>query len=215
MGTSTSQRSPNTPEWRSVRDLYRKKPISGRTVVSAIARAVSDEFVRDMAGEAPALCLAAAVREPPSAEEVSRSPAAACARFYESVRAAIFHSTSRQAELALEAAQRLLLRGAQRGDPAQRTREFLAEYLAATFAYLCARDASDFVGGEGLATVGEEHELLDQVRQITLEAGRAAEVDALVELCTARQVELRELQAALLAVLTAVFSALRRGVARG
>lgn len=59
MGTSSSQRSPATPEWERVRDLYRDGVRDPSAIASRIAQALDTRTREQMAGPGVALCLGA------------------------------------------------------------------------------------------------------------------------------------------------------------
>ena len=59
MGTSSSQRSPATPEWERVRELYRDPGAEPREVASRLVSALDDATRRDLAGPGVASCLSA------------------------------------------------------------------------------------------------------------------------------------------------------------
>ena len=57
MGTSTAQRSPATPEWERVRELYRQPRPDPGEVVGAIVKALDPETRAEMSGPGVAVCL--------------------------------------------------------------------------------------------------------------------------------------------------------------
>lgn len=57
MGTSTAHRSPATPEWERVRDLYRRPAADPGEVVAAIVQALDPETRSEMSGPGVAVCL--------------------------------------------------------------------------------------------------------------------------------------------------------------
>jgi hypothetical protein len=57
MGTSSSQRSPATPEWERVRELYRRPEPDPAQVAGAIVQALSPATQEDMSGPGVAVCL--------------------------------------------------------------------------------------------------------------------------------------------------------------
>lgn len=61
MGTSTSHRSPATPEWDRVRDLYRQPNPDPGAIASRIVSALSPAARSEMAGPGVALCLGSLV----------------------------------------------------------------------------------------------------------------------------------------------------------
>ena len=73
MGTSTSERSPATPEWESVRELYRAGVRDVGEISRRIVNALGPEVRRDMSGDGVAACLSTllkgahdAAQEPPA-----------------------------------------------------------------------------------------------------------------------------------------------------
>lgn len=62
MGTSSSHRSPTTPEWERVKQLYREPHPDPRAVASRITAALDEATVQDMAGPGVACCLASLLR---------------------------------------------------------------------------------------------------------------------------------------------------------
>ncbi len=57
MGTSSSQRSPSTPEWERVRELYRQPDPDPNQVLSRIVRALGPETRAEMSDAAVVCCL--------------------------------------------------------------------------------------------------------------------------------------------------------------
>lgn len=62
MGTSSSQRSPATPEWERVRELYRDPNAEPRQVASRLVAALDESTRRDLAGPGVASCLSTFLR---------------------------------------------------------------------------------------------------------------------------------------------------------
>jgi hypothetical protein len=62
MGTSSSHRSPTTPEWERVKQLYREPHPDPRAVASRITAALDEATVQDMAGPGVACCLTSLLR---------------------------------------------------------------------------------------------------------------------------------------------------------
>ena len=57
MGTSSSHRSPSTPEWERVRELYRERDVPPGLIAASIVSALEPETKREMAGPGVACCL--------------------------------------------------------------------------------------------------------------------------------------------------------------
>jgi hypothetical protein len=57
MGTSSSHRSPSTPEWERVRELYRKPDADPGTIASRIVSALDHDTRQGLAGPGVACCL--------------------------------------------------------------------------------------------------------------------------------------------------------------
>lgn len=62
MGTSSSQRSPSTPEWERVRQLYRQPNPDPREVASRIVSALDAGSRQDLSGPGVACCLSTVLR---------------------------------------------------------------------------------------------------------------------------------------------------------
>jgi hypothetical protein len=62
MGTSSAQRSPATPEWERVRELYREGKASPGEVASRVASALDARTREEMAGPGVASCLSSLLR---------------------------------------------------------------------------------------------------------------------------------------------------------
>jgi len=62
MGTSTSHRSPSTPEWERVKELYRRPNPDPKEVASRISQALDEATRNEMAGGGVACCLAELLR---------------------------------------------------------------------------------------------------------------------------------------------------------
>jgi hypothetical protein len=62
MGTSSSQRSPATPEWERVRELYREPDASPGQIASRIVTSLDAQTRADLAGPGVASCLSSLLR---------------------------------------------------------------------------------------------------------------------------------------------------------
>jgi hypothetical protein len=62
MGTSSSHRSPATPEWERVRELYRRRDPDPGHIASSIVSALDADTRSQMAGPGVALCLSTLLR---------------------------------------------------------------------------------------------------------------------------------------------------------
>jgi len=168
MGTSTSHRSPRTPEWRAVREAYSRGGVGPAEIVRRVLSAAGDDFRSLLADDAVRTCLL-------SLEGPAGAPAAQLRREAQE-RLGTQGQASVGGELALSALSRAALETPHgRPDP----RDFVAQLLAATVEHLVARDLTEHVGEGAAPDVGEAAALLEAVRQSALSTWRPAEPSSL------------------------------------
>lgn len=185
VGTSTAHPSPRNQAWQRVRAHYRHAPIDAVQVVSAVARALDTEFIEAMSAPAVVRCLQAALSVAPG-DGSSESAVEAGAQAREAARASLAAEgdSSRQAEIALDAAflTAMALAGSAAARPADlepsgdaerdATRWFAAHYLSRLFGHLVARDTADVVGTPGLPDVQARCRLVEATERVCTEAIR-------------------------------------------
>lgn len=194
MGTSTSQRSPRTPEWERVNRLYDDPSAPPGAIVAAIVDAVGPGTRESMADSAVSRCMAtltqaaAGLLDPSDLSvDASLPPAvdlAAALRASAEEDLARARAGSRFGEIALDALSSAALevaRGA--GDTAHVVRATLARYaeerrlselvrtflshdVAYAFRYFVERDTPAHVGGPRLGTAADAGQLADQVASL-------------------------------------------------
>jgi hypothetical protein len=169
MGTSTSHPSPRDRDWASVLRLYATGASPGETA-GAIARCVGEPLVEKLTD--PALCALQSI----AAEAGGASPAEvardAVARLDEcsDIGWAVLDELARTA--AIRAA--LLVRAGLAQAPAD---AFAAEYCAALFEHLVARDIADYLGTEAFPNVAAAAGFADAVAEEARLAVRSAAED--------------------------------------
>lgn len=216
MGTSTWQRSPTTPEWERVRELYGQPDPDPREVVRRIVQALDPETRARMKAPAVVTSLgvllegarlvadnglvgalaALGVETHPPALQM-----AAGLRNRAEALVAQGQQASRFGDLALEAVGTTAMAIAALHDPSagllavplsvveanfaglhregrhhELAQTFLAYDLDRAFRYFVARDVADFIGGEGLPTVGHASRLEDGVARLCRESARALDL---------------------------------------
>lgn len=209
MGTSTWHRSPATPEWERVRELYAQRDPDPREVVRRIVGALDPDTCERM--KAPAVVTSLGVllegarlvadtglastlaslgveAQPPALQM------AAGLRNRAEVLIAQAEQASRFGDLALEAVGTTAMAIATLHDPAagllavplaaaeanfaglhrdgrhhELAETFLGHDLDRAFRHFVARDVADFIGGEGIPTVGHASRLEDGVARLCRE----------------------------------------------
>lgn len=183
VGTSTAHPSPRNPAWQRVRAQYCRAPIDAVQVVSAVARALDAEFVEAMSAPGVVRCLQAALSVAPG-DGSSESAVEAGAAAREAARASLATEgdSSRQAEVALDAAflTAMALAGNAAARPAglepsgdaeqDASRWFAAHYLSRLFGHLVARDTADVVGTPGLPDVQARCRLVEAAERVCTQA---------------------------------------------
>lgn len=194
MGTSTSQRSPGTPEWERVQRLYDDPQAPPQVIVSRIVEALGPDTRAEMTDSAVARCLGTLVRA--SAGDFDRkllvlNPAlpatanlAAALRTNAHAEIAAHREASHFGELALDALSTSALEfSGSPADPPERVWAtltgyaqerrlsdlascFISEDMARAFRYFVERDTPAHVGGRRLATVRDADLLADQIADI-------------------------------------------------
>jgi hypothetical protein len=200
MGTSTSQRSPRTPEWERVHRLYDDPAAPPEAIVNRIVHALTPTTRAELAGSAVARCLgtltsasagrleeAALSLDPslPAAADLAAALRAAAERDIARARVASRFGeigldalsaagleVGGQAEDAPQAARAALARYAEERRLSELAKTFLAHDLAYAFRYFVERDTPAHVGGRRLQTVTEATRLADDI--VRLCHGRAS-----------------------------------------
>jgi len=223
MGTSTAHPSPKTKEWQEARDQYRHRQVNAGQLVRAVARAIDPTFEAAMAGEPVARCLDVLLRH---ADEGSLDSDPDASRVGYRVREAAreelsLAGTSRQAETALDAVFLTALAQvhARREEELPEAlppieQQFVAHYIAGVFKHLVARDSSEFVGGDGLPTVGDRSALSEQCERMCVDAVYAADAGPLTGLGESEGDRARRIAEGLAPVVADVLDRLRKGRAR-
>lgn len=197
MGTSTAQRSPATPAWDEVRELYRAGVKDPARISRHVVAALTPETRAQMQGPGVVACLDTALRGavlsaqvPPEgllADVSGGLPAAARLRQEAERRLAVEGLGSRFADLALDALGSCLVAAMGMGGGLDRlgayeregrlhelAARFLGEDLDRVFRYFVTRDIADFVGTSAWPTVGE-------ARRVAIEVGGYCRAHALRE----------------------------------
>lgn len=188
MGTSSSQRSPSTPEWERVRELYRGSNPDPDAISRRIVEALSPDVRSDMSGPGVAACLDAMLQAVVGggealAEEVgplAGRSVAALTRTVAERRIAQAGAASRLADIALDALGASAVEylaaptvpvalsqawpgGVTDDGVIEATRCFLRNDMSRCFSYLVSRDLSELVGTPGLLDVGAARRLVHGV----------------------------------------------------
>jgi hypothetical protein len=167
MGTSTSQRSPSTPNWHAVATAYTSSTIPVPRVVQELWRAATNQPTGDLASDLGtpivAQCLTIALGAA-SREEALYSASREVAR-------------SGQASLAADIAQRAMAQSFRSGE--DRTSTFVQSLFAEAGNYLVSRDLPGYVGvGERLHTISDAIAFKNEVRQQIIETVRSVPTPA-------------------------------------
>ena len=207
MGTSSSQRSPRTPEWERVRRLYDDPQAPSRVIVARIVDALGPQTRAEMADSAVARCMATLTRasagdldetlmslDPglPAAADLAAALRACAERDIARRREA-----SRFGELALDAlsasaleigegveeapglVRAALARYANERRLADLANTFVSQDMAYAFRHFVERDTPAHVGGPRLRTVREAGSLADEVADICRQVTRGVPFEGL------------------------------------
>ena len=197
MGTSTAQRSPATPAWEQVRDLYRAGVKDPAQIARQVVSALTPETRAQMQGPGVVACLDTALRgavlsavAPPTGllQDIQGGlQAAARLRLDAERRLATEGMGSRFADVALDALGSCLVEvlgpdgrlerlGAyqRQGQLHQLAARFLGADIDRVFRYFVTRDIADFVGTSAWPSVAE-------ARQVAAAVGAHCRTQALQE----------------------------------
>ena len=194
MGTSSSQRSPRTPEWERVRRLYDDPQAPSRVLVARIVDALGSRTRAEMADSAVARCMATLTRASAGdldATLLSLDPdLPAAADLAAALRAcaesdiARHREASRFGELALDALsasaleigegveeapgvlRAALARYADERRLADLAGTFVSQDMGYAFRHFVERDTPAHVGGPRLRTVRDAGDLADEVADV-------------------------------------------------
>jgi hypothetical protein len=186
MGTSTAQRSPATPAWDEVRELYRAGVKDPAQISQHVVSALTPDNRAQMQGPGVVACLDTALRGAVLSAEVPPEgllagvsgglPAAARLRQEAERRLAVEGLGSRFADLALDALGSCLV-GAlgvegnlarlgayqREGRLHELAARFLGDDIDRVFRYFVSRDIADFVGTAAWPTVSDARQIAAQV----------------------------------------------------
>jgi len=169
MGTSTSQRSPRTPEWNQVRESYDRGGVTPREVIRRILHACGDE-ARALQDD-PALL--ACLDHLPGTVAADAPPEACAHSVRDTAREALAAAGhgSHVGELALDALTQTALRAPR--DHGEAVVEFSRQFLARAIEHLAARDLPAHVGAAGTPSLAAAAELLHELRREASQAPSA------------------------------------------
>ena len=162
MGTSSSQRSPNTPNWQLANAVLGRGDVSLQRQSEEMWRAAAADREGRLAGELGGEVLAAAG----SIAAAARSPQEAAALFHRQVQA------QKSAGIVVDIGRRALIRAVAQGSGAA---GYAAELFSEAASYYSSRDLPSYVGAPGrVESTSDSVALKSGLQGIAREAAAAA-----------------------------------------